>query len=170
MSDPTRPDSRPVELRLSDDRVAAIRRLIIDEAAASDQRGISRRETRRRPLLVAAAGAGVLLVGGTAAAWVAATRPADPYSGYCSTSSTTDRDVWSQHGFGSAEDAQSGARARASIDTCAQMWRMGLVTDSSVPAGTVPTLTACVVGGALVVYPSDAQICGRLKVPAAIVG
>lgn len=52
-------------------------------------------DVNRRPLSVAAiATVSVVIVGGTAAAWVAVSRPDDAYSVYCSASVTTDPDVW----------------------------------------------------------------------------
>ena len=52
------------------------------------------RAGRRRWVIVAAAATGLVAVAGSAAAWVTASRPDDPYSGYCSRSVSLDEDIW----------------------------------------------------------------------------
>lgn len=115
----------------------------------------------------------LVVVGGTAAAWVAVSRPEDTYSVYCSASLTTDSDVWKQHGASTATNADTGLRSPLdAIDACAAMWRTGPLARDSVPADqippdSVPSLTACVVDGQLVVYPGSAEVCAQLQVSAA---
>lgn len=163
---------RPADPRMSADRSAQIREALMAEtlnevATVTPFRG-------RRPLSVAAiAAASVVVVGGTAAAWVAVSRPDDAYSAYCSASVTTDPDVWKQHGASTATNADTGVRSPLdAIDACAVMWRTGTLTGDGTPtnqtgSAAVPDLTACVVDGQLVVYPGKDGVCAQLKVPAA---
>lgn len=129
----------------------------------------SHRAGRRRWVIAAAAAAGLVAAGGSAAAWVTASRPDDPYSGYCSRSVTLDEDVWKQTGFTQATDAQGHRDVPDAISSCANAWRMGIMTDLATALSTanypVPELTACVVDDLLVIYPGDADTCRRLGVP-----
>lgn len=161
--------NRPEEPRLGQERQAQIRAMLIAETRTTASRN-------RRPLAVAAAATvGLVVVGGTAAAWVAASRPDDPNSAYCSVSVTTDRDVWERHGITSAVNADTGQQSRLqAIEACAKAWRMGIAAQDGARANmageySVPiTLTACIVENQLVVYPGPAKVCRQLGVPQAV--
>jgi hypothetical protein len=130
---------------------------------------LTHRAGRGRWVIAAAAATGLVAVGGSAAAWVTASRPDDPYSGYCSRSVTLDEDVWKQTGFTQATDAQGHREVPDAIGSCATAWRMGVMTDPATASSTanhpVPELTACVVDDVLVIYPGNADTCRRLGVP-----
>lgn len=172
-------ESRPQEPRMSDDRAAQIREVLMAETreeAATGKATITSLRSRRPLPVVAIAAASVVVVGGSAAAWVAVTRPDDAYSAYCSASVTTDPDIWKQHGVSTATNADTGVRSPLdAVDACAAIWRTGTLTgDTGEGASTnqprtatVPALTACVVDGQLVVYPGPVEVCAQLKVPAA---
>ncbi len=165
--------TRPDEPRMSKDRAAQIREVLMAEVR--NGASTTSRFRGRRPLSVAAiAAASVVVVGGTAAAWVAVSRPDDAYSVYCSASVTTDPDVWKQHGASTTTNADTGVRSPIdAIDACAAMWRIGLSDGDGAPtkqtgSGAVPDqVTTCVVDGQLVVYPAPTGVCAQLNVPAA---
>ncbi len=90
---------------------------------------LSHRAGRRRWVIAVAAATGLVAVGGSAAAWVTASRPDDPYSGYCSRSVTLDEEVWKQTGFTQATDAQGHRDVPDAISSCATAWRMGIMTN-----------------------------------------
>ncbi len=123
--------------------------------------------------VAAVATTSVLVVGGTAAAWVAASRPDDPNNAYSSSEASTDRDEWALHGVGTAVNADTCKQDRLNaVEVCADLWRTGVVREPGThqsPSGQypVPTLTACVVDDQLVIYPGGPGVCGQLKVPAA---
>ncbi|MDN5764426.1 MAG: hypothetical protein L0H96_19905 [Humibacillus sp.] len=130
---------------------------------------LSHRAGRRRWVIAAAATTALVAGAGSAAAWVVASRPDDPYGGYCSRSVTLDEDVWKQTGFTQATDAQGHRDVPDAIGSCATAWRMGIMTDPANASSTanhpVPELTACVVDDVLVIYPGNADTCRRLGVP-----
>ena len=143
-------------IMLPEPRVALLREVILDE--------IGKGGGRRRPTsAVALAAVGVVGVAGTAAAWVSRARPDDPYQGYCSASVSRDEATWRQHGFGVAENASGRRNVPDALSVCRELWRLGVVGAAAVP----PELTACVVDGALVIYPGGADVCDRLQVPSA---
>lgn len=157
----------PAAPRMSAERTRQLRAAIMAETRTSNGRG-------RRPLAVAAvATTSVLVVGGTAAAWVAVSRPDDPNNAYCSAEASTDRGVWALHGVGTAVNADTGKQDRLNaLEVCAGLWRAGVVREPGArpsPSGTyrVPGLVACVVDDQLVIYPGGPGVCGQLKVPAA---
>lgn len=137
--------------------------------AAPNQGSPAALSRRRRWVIVVAAAAGLAAGAGSAAAWVTASRPDDPYSGYCSRSVTLDEDVWKQTGFTQATDARGHRDVPDAISSCATAWRMGIMTDPATASSTanlpVPELTACVFDDVLVIYPGDADTCRRLGVP-----
>ena len=155
-------DWTDLEPRLAPERSAQLRAGLLTEITRRPARA------RRRFTGIAITAAATLTVAGTAAAWVAMTRPDDPNEGYCATSVTLDRDVWSTHGVVTAFDAQGNRDPLKGVEACAQAWRMGLLTAPDIVVGQVPTLAACIVEGNLVVYPGDPSTCERLGVPAAI--
>lgn len=162
--------------RMSEHRAAQIREALMAETRREAGRGnavATPFRNRRTWSVVGVAAASVVVVGGTAAAWVAVSRPDDAYSAYCSASVTTDPEIWKQHGATTATNADTGVRSPLdAIDACAAMWRTGTLTgDGDQPTqavvATVPELTACVVDAQLVVYPGPPAVCTELKVPAA---
>ena len=163
--------------RMSEHRAAQIREALMaeirNEAGHDNTATAPFRNHRRTWSVVGVTAASVVVVGGTAAAWVAVSRPDDAYSAYCSASVTTDPDIWKQHGATTATNADTGVRSPLdAIDACAAMWRTGTMTSDGASTGQagaadVPELTACVVEAQLVVYPGPATVCAELKVPAA---
>ncbi|MGO4361689.1 hypothetical protein [Terrabacter sp. RAF57] len=124
---------------------------------------------RRRAAVIAAASVAVVAAGGSAAAWVAATRPSDPFSGYCSPAVTLDREVWAHRGFAVAEGSDGSRSVPDALEVCATMWSTGIVTggEPRQPGSTtVPELTACVIDDTLVVFPAGAGVCRQFGLPA----
>ena len=156
-------DWTDLEPRLTPERSAQLRAGLLTEITRTPARA------RHRFTGIAITAAATLTVAGTAAAWVSMTRPDDPNEGYCATSITLDRDVWTTHGVVTAVDAQGNRDPLKGVEACAAAWRMGILTAPDVPQGQVPALTACVVEGNLVVYPGDPTTCQRLGVPQAII-
>lgn len=164
--------NRPDNPRLSKHRASQLRQAILTEVGLESAHATPSR--RRRSLTaLAIAATSVVVVGGAAAAWVTASRPDDPYSVYCSPNVTTDPDVWKRHGASTVTNADTGVRSSLdAIGACSTMWRTGTLPgdvghDNLTGSGAVPTLTACVVEGHLVVYPGPAGVCHQLQVPAA---
>lgn len=90
-----------------------------------------RRRSRRRVALRGGVAVALIAAGGSAAAWASATRPTDPYSGFCAQTVTLDRAEWSLRGFAMAE-APDGTRALPdALEICSQMWRTGMITRES---------------------------------------
>ena len=85
-------DWTDLEPRLAPERSAQLRAGLLTEITRRPAR------SRRRFTGIAITAAATLTVAGTAAAWVAMTRPDDPNEGYCATSVTLDPDVWRTHG------------------------------------------------------------------------
>lgn len=155
-------DWTDLEPRLAPERSAQLRAGLLTEITRRPARA------RRRFTGIAITAAATLSVAGTAAAWVAMTRPDDPNEGYCATSVTLDPDVWRTHGVVTAVDAQGNRDPLKGVEACATAWRMGILTAPDVTPGQVPALVACVVEGNLVVYPGDPTTCQLLGVPDAI--
>lgn len=155
-------DWTDLEPRLTPERSAQLRAGLLTEITRTPARSC------RRFTGIAITAAATLTVAGTAAAWVSMTRPDDPNEGYCATSITLVRDVWTTHRVVTAFDDQGNRDPLKGVEACAQAWRMGILTAPDIVVGQVPPLTACVVEGNLVVYPGDPATCQRLGVPQAI--
>lgn len=142
------------EPELTESRLVEIREVVLDEV-----RGRSLARRPRRVTLVALGAAASFAVAGSAAAWVNARRPPDPFLAYCAEVVTADRAVWSQRAIGSAF-VQGGTRSPLqAVETCEQMWRQGIVGDGH----TVPTeLTPCLLEEQLVVYPGGPGTCRQV--------
>jgi hypothetical protein len=147
---------------LTPERQEQIRRVVMSGLAAERPR------RRRRRVAVVAVGVvcSVAVASGTAAAWVAITSPDESNEGYCSSAVTTDSAVWERNGVASVSAPDGKQEVLDSVDACRAMWRAGIVRAPGSSEGqpvVVPLLSACVVEGRLVVYPS-ADACKQLGV------
>lgn len=145
-------------------RTAQIRAALLQETIRPQSHG------RGHLVGLAVMATATLALAGTATALVIASRPADPNEGYCATRVSADPDAWSSHRIATATDDQGRREPLAGVGACAEAWRMGILSGPGTPAGTVPELTACIVGRDLVVFPGDPLTCQRLGVPSAIPG
>jgi hypothetical protein len=167
----------PPTRTLSDERVA-----VISAAVAAELAEVSR-PRRRFPRIfsVIAAGVGVATLGAGAAAAYIALRPAhitNKQTARCYTAVTYTKGTV----FPGTTVAQFGSdgnpgQVENAIDTCAALWRTGILERGMfVPVlhpapGThvVPPLVACVLpGGAAAIYPGPADTCVRLGLAPAV--
>lgn len=161
----------PPTRTLSDERVA-----VMSAAVAAELAEISR-PRRRFPRIfsVLAAGVGLATLGAGAAAAYVALRPAhitNKQTARCYTAVTYTKGTVFP-GTTVAQFGTNGLRGQIddAIDTCAALWRTGIL-ERGVPvpvlhpaAGThvVPPLVACALpGGSAAIYPGPADTCVRL--------
>ena len=167
----------PPTRTLSDERVA-----VMSAAVAAELAEVSR-PRRRFPRIfsVVAAGVGLATLGAGAAAAYVALRPAhitNKQTARCYTVVTYTKGTV----FPGTTVAQFGSdgnpgQVENAIDTCAALWRTGIL-ERGVPVpvlrpapGThvVPRLVACVLpGGAAAIYPGPADTCVRLGLAPAV--
>jgi len=150
---------------LDKQRTEQIRHALLSEVTREPKR-------RRRQIAAAGVATGVLLgLGvGSAAAWVSYARPDDPNVAYCSPTATLDGSPWTEHGISAVSGTDGAPTALDALAACAAAWRGGAMSHRGAPfdptaTNRVPTLTPCVVGGVLVVFPAERAVCTSLGVP-----